>query len=175
MSDLPWTLRAAGVTDAAVLANFAAQTFEDAFGADNDPDDLREHLERSFSVAQQTQQIESPDYRTILAWRDSKIEAYCQVRRSDAPDCVHHQAPVELLRFYVDSSAHGQGLAQRLMKEVRSAAEALGGRHVWLSVWENNPRGIAFYTKEGFQDVGSAFFVVGTDRQTDRILVSSIG
>ena len=100
--------------------------------------------------------------------------AYAQVRRSEPPPCVSHESPIELLRFYVDASLHGTGLAQRLMEEARSGALELGGRHVWLSVWERNPRGLAFYAKEGFVDCGSADFFVGSDRQTDRILVADV-
>jgi GNAT superfamily N-acetyltransferase len=41
----------------------------------------------------------------------------------------------------------------------------------WLGVWERNPRANAFYRKVGFTDVGSHVFMVGTDPQTDRIMV----
>jgi ribosomal protein S18 acetylase RimI-like enzyme len=179
MSTVPWVLRAAAVTDAKKLASFAARSYNEAVGSDTiNPVDLREHLKRSFGVTQQTHEIESSDYRTILAWRGSEIEAFCQVRRSNAPECVkncNYAAPVELLRLYVDSSAHGLGLAQHLMKEARVVGESLGGQHLWLKVFESNRRGIAFYTKEGFRDVGSAYFFVGADRQIDRVLAAPIG
>jgi diamine N-acetyltransferase len=55
-----------------------------------------------------------------------------------------------------------------------AAARELGGRSVWLSVWERNPRAIAFYTKSGFSDVGSKVFVVGSDHQTDRVMARNI-
>jgi hypothetical protein len=46
---------------------------------------------------------------------------------------------------------------------------------VWLSVWDQNPRAIAFYRKVGFEDVGSTEFGVGSDRQTDRIMAIIAG
>ena len=45
---------------------------------------------------------------------------------------------------------------------------------MWLGVWERNPRAIAFYIKSGFVVVGSHVFIVGNDRQTDLVLVSSL-
>jgi ribosomal protein S18 acetylase RimI-like enzyme len=60
------------------------------------------------------------------------------------------------------------------MEAALDAARALGGASVWLSVWERNPRAIAFYTKTGFIDVGSKVFMVGSDRQTDRVLARKI-
>jgi hypothetical protein len=41
-------IRAGLKTDAAALAAFAARTFEETFGADNRPDDLRAHLSNAF-------------------------------------------------------------------------------------------------------------------------------
>ena len=61
-----------------------------------------------------------------------------------------------------------------IMDAARRAGLELGGRVMWLSVWEQNPRAIAFYAKVGFRDVGSADFHVGSDRQTDRILVTAL-
>lgn len=74
----------------------------------------------------------------------------------------------------VDRSAHGTGLAQRLMSAAWAAAREFGGVHLWLGVWERNRRAIAYYGKEGFVDVGSKFDDVGADRKIDRILVAKI-
>jgi ribosomal protein S18 acetylase RimI-like enzyme len=45
---------------------------------------------------------------------------------------------------------------------------------MWLGVWERNPRAIAFYLKTGFVSVGSHVFMVGSDPQTDLVLVSPL-
>ena len=79
-------------------------------------------------------------------------------------------ASIELHRFYLDRAAHGSGLAQRLMQASLAAAARQGAAVVWLGVWERNPRAIRFYERIGFADVGSQTFVVGTDRQTDRVM-----
>jgi len=81
---------------------------------------------------------------------------------------------VEVWRFYVDRAWHGAGVARPLMDAALEAARELGAGSVWLSVWERNPRAIAFYTKCGFRDVGSKLFIVGSDRQTDRVMAREI-
>jgi GNAT superfamily N-acetyltransferase len=105
---------------------------------------------------------------------DQKLLAYAQIRHQSPPPCVTQEKPVELHRFYVDHRVHGQGVAQRLMAAAHAAAHAFHGRHLWLSVWERNPRAIAFYKKEGFADVGRKDFYVGKDCQSDRILVAAV-
>ncbi|MBV9496282.1 MAG: GNAT family N-acetyltransferase [Acidobacteria bacterium] len=97
--------------------------------------------------------------------------AFAQLRLGEAPACVEGARPVELARFYVDRGFHGRGIAQQLMEAVRNAARNLGGETLWLGVWEHNPRAIRFYEKCGFEDVGSHGFFVGSDLQTDRVMV----
>ena len=161
-----------GITaDAPALAQFAARTFADTFAADNRPEDLHAHLASSYSVRQQTAELADPDVVTLLAHHDGVLVAYAQVRRRQPPPCVTQGQAVELHRFYVDRAAHGRGVARQLMLAVHDAARALGGRHLWLGVWERNPRAIAFYAKSGFVHVGSHDFFVGADRQTDRVFV----
>lgn len=168
------SIRRGAVTDAPALAAFGARTFADSFGSDNRPEDMKSYLSVSFGVSQQTRELTDPSVITVLAHRAETLIAYAQVRHETPPACVTHDRPIQLYRFYVDRSAHGQGIAQLLMAEVHQAVCEFCGLHVWLSVWERNPRGIAFYKKVGFLDVGSVDFFVGADRQRDRVLVAKV-
>jgi ribosomal protein S18 acetylase RimI-like enzyme len=164
-------IRRGVASDAAMLAEFAARTFNDTFAADNRPEDLQSHLAASFGVAQQTKELVDPNVITLLAVSNGGLVAYAQIRRNLPPPCVTQDQTAELHRFYVDRPAHGSGIASVLMSEVHRAAHELGGRQLWLGVWERNARAIAFYKKIGFVDVGSHDFYVGADRQTDRVLL----
>ena len=64
--------------------------------------------------------------------------------------------------------------AQAATTAAKDAAVALGGQQMWLSVWERNPRAIAFYGKCGFRLVGTKDFWVGSDRQTDHVMVAEL-
>lgn len=160
--------------DAAELAEFAARTFEETYSAENKPEDMRAHIEANFSPSQQAAELSNPSVTTILSRSSGKLVAYAQVRLSTPPSCVTHAAPVELHRLYVDRRAHGSGLASKLIQAVHQAAHELEGRHIWLSVWEQNARALSFYKKVDFVDVGSTIFLVGPDKQVDRVLVTDV-
>jgi GNAT superfamily N-acetyltransferase len=167
-------IRSGVPADSAPLAEFAARTFADTFGAANDPAHLRAFLASAYGVEQQARELVDPDTVTLLATLDERLVAYAQVHRGAPPACVGAADAVELQRFYVDRSAHGRGVAQRLMHAVRASARELGARHLWLGVWERNPRAIAFYARCGYVDVGHKTFDVGGDRQTDRVMLLSL-
>jgi ribosomal protein S18 acetylase RimI-like enzyme len=164
------TIRHGDPADASALASFAARTFRDTYEASNTPDDMRGYLAGAFGPEQQARELSDPAMITVIAERDDGIVGYAQVRRHGAPPCVSHEMPAEIYRFYVDAPAHGTGVAQRLMEAALDAARQLGARHAWLGVWERNGRGIAFYRKSGFREVGTQYFQLGADRQRDLVL-----
>jgi GNAT superfamily N-acetyltransferase len=166
---MPITIRLATPEDAAILAAFGERTFRDAFGAANRPEDLEAFLPEAYGEAQQRREIERTDGVTLLVEHDGELSAFAQIRRAPC-----QWGDVELARFYVDQAHHGRGIAQTLMAAVLDAARAFGGATLWLGVWERNPRAIAFYAKCEFRDVGSHPFLVGSDLQTDRIMVRFI-
>ena len=152
------------------MADLAAATFRDAFGADNDPADLALHLARSYGVAQQSAELAHPAITTLVASVDGALAGYAQLRLGRPPACVTAARPLELWRFYVAREWHGRGLAQQLMAAVIAAARGRNSGVLWLGVWERNPRAQAFYKKSGFVDIGSQTFLVGTDEQADRVM-----
>lgn len=167
---MTFLLRDATPRDAAALARFAADVFENAFGAQNDPENLAAYLAEAFNPETQAAEIADKTYRTLLLEIGGELAGYAQLRHCPAPDCVTLPAPIELKRFYIAAPYRGEGLAVHLMEAVLGAGIAAGAASIWLGVWEENPRGIAFYRKCGFEEVGSQIFVVGDDPQRDRVL-----
>jgi GNAT superfamily N-acetyltransferase len=161
-------------TDAAALAELAARTFRETFAANTPPEDMALYLANAYGTPQQRAELADPDITTLLVEADRQLAGYAQLRTGVAPKCVTGELPVELWRFYVAQSWHGCGVAQALMQSVELEAHRRGARTLWLGVWERNARAKAFYQKSGFSDAGSHVFMVGTDAQTDRILVRSL-
>lgn len=164
-------VRRAAALDAKALAEIAARTFADAFGDSNTAEDMALHLTTKYGEAQQAAEIADPDIDVLIADIDGAMAGYAMVRGGQAPECVTLDAPVELWRFYVDRAWHGRGVAQALMTAVDEAARERGADSIWLSVWEHNPRAQAFYAKCGFFQAGTKPFVVGTDVQTDWVML----
>lgn len=174
MKEDEFRLRRGQPADAPQLAAFAARTFRDTFAAANRPEDIAAYLPTAYGISQQASELANAEIITLILDHGATIVAYAQVRLTVAPDCVEGAAPAELWRFYVDQPWHGRGLAPRLMSAVHDAAAELGGRTLWLGVWEKNERAIAFYKKCGFRDVGQHDFWLGDDRQTDRIMLTAV-
>jgi diamine N-acetyltransferase len=161
------TIRPASSADAHRLSAFARRVFHETFAEQNTPADMNVYLSSAFNDARQLAEIQDADTITLLAEDGATLVGYAQLHVVEPPACVSDRRAVELVRFYVDRGLHGGGLAHTLMGSV---IEAASPRSIWLGVWEQNARAIAFYVKWGFVDVGSHIFELGSDRQTDRIM-----
>ncbi len=160
--------------DADRLAEFGARTFEETFGAENTAENMAAYMEQAYGARRQAAELADLAVVTLIADDGGTIAGYAQLRDRTPPPCVLGPAPIELWRFYVDRPWQGQGVARALMAATLDAAAARGAGTLWLCVWERNPRAQAFYRKAGFLDVGSAEFILGTDRQTDRVMVRAV-
>lgn len=167
-------IRRAVPQDAENLAAFASRMYAQTFGNFTDPDDLEEFLSVTYGASQHREEITSENIRTLIAEFEDQIMGFAQLKQGSAPDCVSGEAPIELWRFYIDKPWQGKGMASDLMDAVIVAAIELGGRTLWLGVWEMNTRAIAFYKKEGFEVVGAKDFWVGNDCQRDRVMVVNL-
>lgn len=167
-------IRRACVDDAAELAAFADRSFRETFAADNNAADMEAYCAEAFSPAAQRDALADRSIETLICVDEAgRIAGYAQLRPGE-PDGVVRPAPLELWRFYVDRMHHGRGVARQLMAAVFAAARGRSAQTLWLGVWEKNLRALAFYRKFGFVDVGSHQFVLGTDVQTDRLMVCDI-
>jgi diamine N-acetyltransferase len=160
--------------DAALLAELGARTFRDAFGPDNDPDDMEEYIASTFTPARTAAELADPAATLLVAWAGAQAVGYAHLRIGQAPAEVRGAHPVELVRIYVDQRVIGSGYGSALMAACFAEARDRGCETVWLGVWEHNERAQAFYRRWGFVEVGSQEFVLGRDVQTDLIMQAGV-
>jgi ribosomal protein S18 acetylase RimI-like enzyme len=163
-------LRAAEPDDAGELGKFAARIFDDTFGQSAPAAEVAQFLAAHYGPRQQRAEIEHPGTRTRLVVDGAAIVAFYQLRLSPAEEDGRPGADVEISRFYVASEWHGRGVATPLMDAALADAFAAGARRVWLGVWEENARAIAFYRRCGFEEIGEQLFQLGSVAQRDLVM-----
>ncbi len=162
-------IRKAKQSDALSLAGLAERTFRDTFEAANTTEDMLLHCESHYSEVIQLREVLDPAIEPLVCDHGGNLIGFAQLRRGQPPGCIKAERPVEIQRLYVSKEWHGKGVAQDLMAASIVMAEEANADHVWLGVWERNPRAIAVYRKLGFSEVGDHVFVRGTDPQRDII------
>ena len=162
--------RYGSTSDAKRLAQLGAQTFYDTFSDENSEKDMLLHLEKTYSLEIQLRELNDPNVIYIVAEADSEIVGYAKLQLNSHDDSVQDKRTIEIERIYSAKEYIGKGVGKDLMQSCINEARQRECDSIWLGVWENNPRAIAFYKKWGFQEVGEHVFMLGEDPQRDIIM-----
>lgn len=168
------TLRPAKLEDATLLADFAGRAFSDAFGAQNNPEDLALYLATAFTAQKMSEELTDKQAIFFLAEIDNTLAGYAKLQLGTPPSCIRNPKAIELARLYAGQPWIGCGVGAALMKHCIAYAHSLGQQTLWLGVWEKNLRAQNFYRKWNFEAVGQHIFWVGNDPQTDFIMERTV-
>jgi ribosomal protein S18 acetylase RimI-like enzyme len=92
---------------------------------------------------------------------------YLKINIGDAQTEKKDLNAFEIERIYVDSAFLGKKIGQLLFQKAIDLAKQKKVAYVWLGVWEENHRALAFYNKNGFIPFDKHIFKLGNDEQTD--------
>jgi ribosomal protein S18 acetylase RimI-like enzyme len=173
VTESQFRVRYAGHSDNVLLAELGARTFADTFASENTPEDMKAYLADTFSPEKQAQELADPaSIFLVMEWRGAPV-GYARLKHGEAPSIVGERA-VEIVRIYADRDWVGKGVGGQLMQACLREAERRNCDVVWLGVWERNTRAIRFYQKWGFERVGTQFFRLGNDLQTDWVMARQV-
>jgi len=168
------TIRRATKKNDSILADFSRKTFENAFGSENDPEDMRVYLEASFSLTQIASELTDPGTTFLLAYDDETLVGYVKLQEGLPPAGACDEKAIELSRLYVVSDQMGRGFGSQLIQACFDEARQRGFKTIWLGVWEKNVSAQRLYERYGFLRTDSKTFVIGSDIQQDAVYSRSL-
>lgn len=156
--------------DIPALASIGRQTFIDTFESGNNPSDFAAYLDGAFDEAQLLREVQTEGSGFYFAKVDGQTAGYLKLNTGKAQtECVDGKT-LEIERIYVDGSRQGSGVGKALFEFATDVARRKKMDAIWLGVWEDNPKAIAFYERQGFRPFGTHTFTIGTDAQRDILM-----
>jgi hypothetical protein len=128
---------------------------------------MKEYLENGFSTEKLTEELTDQNSEFYFAELDGKIIGYLKVNVGQSQTEIKDKNALEIERIYVLKEFHGKRVGQILYDKAIQLAKEKSVEYVWLGVWEQNPRAIRFYEKNGFEAFDKHIFKLGNDEQTD--------
>jgi ribosomal protein S18 acetylase RimI-like enzyme len=157
------------LSELAELADVAARTFSDAFGADMDPEDLAQTLAENRSVAYFKATMKSS--HVLVAKHDDKIVGYVQYGEVKIPEIHAAESDKELGRLYVETSLQGRKVGKQLMEAALNDSEMASASNIYLQVWDENKRALAMYESYGFKQCGVTHFELAGKPAQDIVMI----
>lgn len=160
----------ASLTDVGLLQEISRKTFFDTFAEVNSEENMKNYLEHALSTEQLSSELANASSEFYFAFADDVLAGYLKLNAGDAQTEVQVEAALEVERIYVIKQMQGKGIGQALNDFAIHRAKQQGAKYIWLGVWENNPKAIDFYKKNGFVEFGQHIFPLGDDDQRDLLM-----
>lgn len=157
-------------SQAPLLQKIGRTTFYETFAEGNSEENMAQYLEEGFSLEKVRTELENPEASIYFAWLDGQVIGYLKLNFGDSQTEKQNAQAVEIERIYVLKDFLGKKVGQILFEKALEIAKSAKAPYVWLGVWEENPRAIRFYAKNGFVPFDKHIFRLGDDEQTDILM-----
>lgn len=167
-------IRMISAADVIELQKISIATFKDTFARDNEPQNIQDYLNEAFQSQKLIAELENPDSHFYFFEKNQQVAGYLKLNIGAAQTEDGFENALEIERIYVKKAFQKQGIGQKLYRFALERAKMWRKDKIWLGVWEHNENAKAFYKHLGFELAGSHSFMLGTDNQTDLLLVKDL-
>jgi len=155
------------LNDLEQLQQISRQTFYETFSAVNTEENIANYLSEGFSIEKLTEELNNQGAEFYFVTLDNTVIGYLKLNFGQSQTELQDDKALEIERIYVLKEFHGKKVGQLLYEKAIEIAKQKNVDYVWLGVWEENPRAISFYRKNGFVEFDKHIFKLGNDEQTD--------
>lgn len=155
------------INDIEELRKIGRQTFLDTFAASNSDENMTKYLEEGFSLEKLTNELNNKNSAFFFAMIGNDIIGYLKLNIGQSQTELLYEKALEIERIYLLKEYHGKKVGQILYDKALQIAILKNVDFIWLGVWEENPRAIHFYKKNGFVEFDMHIFKLGEDEQMD--------
>ncbi|HPN68797.1 MAG TPA: GNAT family N-acetyltransferase [Saprospiraceae bacterium] len=152
------------------LQKIGQQTFFETFSAVNSEENMTKYLQEGFSKEKLTTELCNTNSEFYFASMEGQIIGYLKLNFAQSQTELHDDESLEIERIYVLKDFHGKKIGQLLYEKAIEIARINKLEFIWLGVWEENPRALNFYKKNGFIVFGKHIFKLGNSEQIDLMM-----
>ena len=128
---------------------------------------MQKYLSENLSIEQLNKELCCPFSEFYFLKLNAEIIGYLKLNRGECQTELKNNISLEIERIYVKKEFHGKNYGKQLLQKSIEISNEYKHQYIWLAVWEQNLKAIAFYTKHGFVQFDKHTFQLGDDLQID--------
>jgi GNAT superfamily N-acetyltransferase len=163
------SIRLARPDDALCIAVLGAQVFLDTYATDGIRPSLAREVLANFSVEATSQVLADASTAVLLAEHDGHLIGFAQTSERRPHELFADASAAELRRLYVQERFTGQGIGKQLLAQAERLLAARGAGTMWLTAWVGNARALAFYPRQGYEELGRTVHEFEGERYENRL------
>jgi len=156
--------------DVEQLQSLSRQTFYETYCLMNTKENMDKYLNENLSISTLEKELKNPNSEFYIIKDFDKNIGYLKLNMGPAQTDIKDVNSLEIERIYVIKEYQGKKVGQQLYEKSIQVAKEKSLKYIWLGVWQENPKAIQFYTKNGFEVFDKHVFVLGDEKQTDLMM-----
>ena len=165
-------IRKASPEDASLLSKISIDSFIPAHGHSAPKDIINNYMRMNFSVSNLIHELNDPSSHFFLLYHENQIAGYSKVMFNQVGECINTKKATYMSRLYLLKQFYNLGLGKQLFDYNVAYCKENHQKSIWLKVWVENEKAIAFYRKMGFKQVGLSDFKLSEDHYNPNYVLS---
>lgn len=149
------------------LREICIQTFSETYRHLNTEANFKKYIQTNFSNKQLLKELQDKNSFIYFIKEKNTTIGYLKLNINEAQSENQGSNAIEIERIYTLKEHFGKNAGKMMIAFTIEKGKELKKEFMWLGVWENNTRAIAFYEKHGFIKFDTHIFLFGNDEQTD--------
>jgi ribosomal protein S18 acetylase RimI-like enzyme len=146
--------------DANLLANIGRTSWVEAHGRSASADHIDYYVAKKYTEGAILEELKKTSNWYSLIYSDERPAGYSNIIFNATDPNITAPHVAELDRLYLLREFYDRKLGWELLQFNIELAKKNAQNGIWLYVWKGNERAIAFYSKAGFNIVGSHDFQI---------------
>jgi ribosomal protein S18 acetylase RimI-like enzyme len=152
------------------LQSISRETFYETYCSMNTKENMDKYLKENLSISTLENELKNPNSLFFIIRDLDKNIGYLKLNMGPAQTDIKDANALEIERIYVIKEYQGKKAGQQLYEKTIQVAKEKMLKYIWLGVWQENPKAIKFYTKNGFEIFDQHVFKLGDEEQTDYLM-----
>jgi diamine N-acetyltransferase len=158
-------------SDHQVIAHLGARTFIEAHGHSAPEQTIAVYVSKKYAEDVVLSELMDPLNIYHLIYHQGEVAGYSKINLNVSQPNISQQQITKLDRIYLLQSFHDKKLGYELLQFNIELSKQNHQQGMWLYVWTENPRAIAFYQKMGFEIKGRYDFALTPDHSNPNHLM----
>ena len=163
-------IRKVSINDIIQLQEISKRTFFETYSLLNTEENMSKYLNENFSLEKLSAELHNNNSEFYFAFHNNDIIGYLKLNKAQAQTDLKDNNSLEIERIYVLQAFQGKKVGKLFYEKAIQIAKQIDVEYIWLGVWEENPKAINFYKKNGFVEFDKHFFKLGNDEQKDILM-----
>ncbi len=164
-------IQKAELKDSGSIAALGRKTFLAAHEGSTPVEDMDRYLNEKFSVATVESELSDPKNIFYTLQSGDDLAGYSKIIYNATISLLpENNNACKLERLYISENYYGKKLGYKLFDFNKNLCIENQQSGIWLTVWVENERAIAFYDRVGFRIIGEILFTVGTQKSPNYVM-----